>query len=92
MRAEIAKAVLQPQKLIVFDEFTSVVDREIAKVSSMAIAKAIGRSDKQFIAVTCHCDVLDYSMEPLDQVERFIEANVQLGYTTKEEFIQDTIR
>ena len=32
------------------------------------------------------------SPELLDQVESFIKANVQLGYATKEEFIQDAIR
>jgi len=32
------------------------------------------------------------SSELLDQVESFIEANVRLGYATKEEFIQDAIR
>jgi metal-responsive CopG/Arc/MetJ family transcriptional regulator len=32
------------------------------------------------------------SPELLDQVESFIKDNVQLGYTTKEEFIQDAIR
>ena len=49
--------------LIVFDEFTSVVDREIAKVSAFAISKAVRRSKKQFIAVTCHYDVVDW-LEP----------------------------
>ena len=46
--------------LIVFDEFTSVVDREIAKVSAFAISKAVRRSKKKFIAVTCHYDVVDW--------------------------------
>jgi hypothetical protein len=32
------------------------------------------------------------SPELLDQVESFIKDNVQLGYATKEEFIQDAIR
>jgi ABC-type ATPase with predicted acetyltransferase domain len=45
---------------VVFDEFTSVVDREIAKVSAFVISKAVRRSKKQFIAVTCHYDVVDW--------------------------------
>ena len=49
--------------LSVFDEFTSVVDREIAKVSAYAISKAVRRSKKKFIAVTCHYDVVDW-LEP----------------------------
>jgi ABC-type ATPase with predicted acetyltransferase domain len=48
------------EPLIVFDEFTSVVDREIAKVSAFAISKAVRRSKKKFIAVTCHYDVVDW--------------------------------
>ena len=46
--------------IIVFDEFTSVVDREIAKVSTFDIGKAVRRSAKKFIAVTCHYDVVDW--------------------------------
>jgi ABC-type ATPase with predicted acetyltransferase domain len=63
MRVDIARALCLQQQLIVFDEFTSVVDREIAKVSACAIAKAVRRTNKQFIAVTCHYDVLDW-LEP----------------------------
>ena len=54
---------LLDKPLIVFDEFTSVVDREIAKVSAYAISKAVRRSKKKFIAVTCHYDVVDW-LEP----------------------------
>ena len=60
MRVDIARALSLDQSLIVFDEFTSVVDREIAKVSAFAISKAVRRSKKKFIAVTCHYDVVDW--------------------------------
>ncbi len=64
MRVDIARALCLDQKLIVFDEFTSVVDREVAKVSAYAISKAVRRQkDKRFIAVTCHYDVVDW-LEP----------------------------
>jgi ABC-type thiamine transport system ATPase subunit len=59
-RVDIAQALCLDKPLIVFDEFTSVVDREIAKVSAFAISKAVRRSTKQFIAVTCHYDVVDW--------------------------------
>jgi GNAT superfamily N-acetyltransferase len=51
--------------VVVFDEFTSVVDRTVAKVCSAAIAKAIrrGRIPCRFVAVTCHYDVADW-LEP----------------------------
>ncbi len=45
--------------LVVFDEFTSVVDRQVARACSTAIAKGIrgGNIPCRFIAVTCHYDV-----------------------------------
>jgi ABC-type ATPase with predicted acetyltransferase domain len=60
MRVDIARALCSDKSLIVFDEFTSVVDREVAKVSAYAVSKAIRRTNKQFIAVTCHYDVIDW--------------------------------
>ena len=48
--------------LVVFDEFTSVVDRNVARVISAAIAKGIhrGRIGCRFVAVTCHYDVTEW--------------------------------
>jgi ABC-type polar amino acid transport system ATPase subunit len=60
MRVDIARALCLDKSLVVFDEFTSVVDREIAKISAFAISKAVRRSKKKFIAVTCHYDVVDW--------------------------------
>ena len=60
MRVDLANALLRPDDLIVFDEFTSVVDRTVARIGSYAMQKAIRKSDKQFIAVTCHNDVQDW--------------------------------
>jgi GNAT superfamily N-acetyltransferase len=51
--------------IVVFDEFTSVVDRTVAKVCSAAIAKGIRRGSIpcRFVAVTCHYDVAEW-LEP----------------------------
>jgi GNAT superfamily N-acetyltransferase len=51
--------------LVAFDEFTSVVDRNVARVISAAIAKGIrsGRIGCRFVAVTCHYDVTEW-LEP----------------------------
>lgn len=64
-RCDLARALLAPGQLVAFDEFTSVVDRTVAKIGSAAIAKSIrkGRVAKKFVAVTCHYDVLDW-LEP----------------------------
>ena len=64
MRVDLARAMLTDRRLIVFDEFTSVVDRNVARVGSYAVQKAIRRtSGRQFIAVTCHNDIIPW-LEP----------------------------
>lgn len=60
MRVDLAHALLKDQDLIVFDEFTSVVDRNVAQIGSHAVQKSVRRTDKKFIAVTCHQDVEDW--------------------------------
>lgn len=60
MRVDLANALMMDEQLIVFDEFTSVVDRNVAQIGSFAIQKAIRKTNKQFIAVTCHFDVEDW--------------------------------
>jgi ABC-type lipoprotein export system ATPase subunit/predicted acetyltransferase len=60
MRVDLARAILDEKDFFVFDEFTSVVDREVAKIGSFAMQKAIRKTNKKFIAVTCHNDVQDW--------------------------------
>jgi len=48
----------------VIDEFTSVVNRSVAKSASVAISKYVKRNGlKKIVLVTCHDDVLDW-LEP----------------------------
>jgi ABC-type lipoprotein export system ATPase subunit len=60
MRVDLARAILEDNELFVFDEFTSVVDRNVAQIGSFAMQKAIRKTNKKFIAVTCHFDVQDW--------------------------------
>jgi ABC-type lipoprotein export system ATPase subunit/GNAT superfamily N-acetyltransferase len=60
MRVDLARAILEKNELFVFDEFTSVVDRNVAQIGSFAMQKAIRKTKKKFIAVTCHFDVQDW--------------------------------
>lgn len=62
-RVTMARTLAEKKDLSVMDEFTSVVDRTVAKIGSTAIAKTIRRREQKFIAVTCHYDVLDW-LEP----------------------------
>lgn len=59
MRVDVARALLQNDK-VVYDEFTSVVDRIVAKNLCIALNKYLKQSDKQFIAVSCHKDIIEY--------------------------------
>lgn len=63
MRVDLARSILEDKELVVFDEFTSVVNREVAKTSSYAISKAVRKAGKQFIAVACHKDITEW-LEP----------------------------
>lgn len=63
MRAELARLILESDEPFIYDEFTSVVDRRVAQVGSSAIQKFIRKENKQFVAVSCHYDILDW-LEP----------------------------
>ncbi len=54
-----------PPPAVVFDEFTSVVDRNVAQIGSAAVAKSIrsGAIRCRFVAVTCHYEVAEW-LEP----------------------------
>jgi ABC-type molybdenum transport system ATPase subunit/photorepair protein PhrA/GNAT superfamily N-acetyltransferase len=59
-RATIARALAEKQQLAVIDEFTSVVDRTVAKIGSTAIAKTVRRNNGKFVAVSCHYDIQEW--------------------------------
>lgn len=60
MRVELARALLE-KDIICFDEFTSVVDRNVAETICIAIRKCLKHyPKKKFIAVTCHYDILQW--------------------------------
>lgn len=62
-RADLARAIIETEGLLVFDEFTSVVDRTVAKVGAFAAQKFIRKMNRKFVAVTCHYDVSEW-LEP----------------------------
>ena len=63
MRVELARLILESEKPFIYDEFTSVVDRQVACIGSSAIQKFVRKQNKQFIAVSCHYDVAEW-LEP----------------------------
>lgn len=60
MRVDLARKMLDSD-FVVFDEFTSVVDREVAKTMCIAINKMISKNkNKKFVAISCHYDIIEY--------------------------------
>lgn len=59
-RVEMARLLAESPDLAVVDEFTSVVDRQVAKIASHCVQKAVRKRGQKFVAVSCHEDVLDW--------------------------------
>lgn len=88
MRVDLARALLE-KDFIVFDEFTSVVDRQVAKTACIAINKAIKGTNKKFIAISCHKDIIEWLqpdwlfdtdiMQQVFQLAHDQKKNLQLG-------------
>jgi len=59
-RVELARHLLEGGGEIVIDEFTSVVDRQVAHIGCHAVQKHVRKRGKKFVAITCHYDVIDW--------------------------------
>jgi ABC-type lipoprotein export system ATPase subunit len=59
-RAEAALSMSNSQGLICIDEWTSVVDRTVAKVMSHCVAKYTRKTNKQVVLNSCHYDVIEW--------------------------------
>lgn len=59
-RAEAALAMCNNENLTVIDEWTSVVDRTVAKVMSHCIQKHARKNKKRIILLSCHYDVVEW--------------------------------
>lgn len=60
-RAELARCLLMKAQGVVFDEFTSVVDRDVAKIGCAAVSKGLRKKGgPPFVAVSCHYDIIDW--------------------------------
>ena len=59
-RVTLARTLLESKDVAVVDEFTSVVDRQVAKIGSHAVQKYVRRNQKKFVAVSCHDDIIDW--------------------------------
>ncbi|HRH15597.1 MAG TPA: hypothetical protein PK225_14770, partial [Azonexus sp.] len=56
-----ARIIAEGRERVIIDEFTSVVDRQIAKIGAGAFSKAWKRGGGQAVLLSCHYDVLDWN-------------------------------
>lgn len=59
-RADLARIVCDRPAEIVIDEFTSVVDRQIARIGALAFGKAWRRTGGRAALLSCHYDIIDW--------------------------------
>jgi len=59
-RAEAVLQMTHNADLTVIDEWTSVVDRQVAKVMSHALQKYARRNKKRVVLCSCHYDILEW--------------------------------
>ena len=60
-RAEVALAIANKSDLTVIDEWTSVVDRTVAKVMSHCISKTVRKQKgRRIVLLSCHYDVVEF--------------------------------
>lgn len=59
-RVDLARRLIDGGDVVAVDEFTSVVDRQVAHIGANAVQKFIRKHDRKFVAATCHYDVVDW--------------------------------
>lgn len=59
-RVGLARLACERPEHAVVDEFTSVIDRQIAKVGAAAFAKTWRRGSGQIVLLSCHYDVIEW--------------------------------
>ena len=62
-RADLARLICEAPGRVVVDEFSSVVDRQIARFGALAFQKAWRRGGGQCILLSCHYDIVEW-LEP----------------------------
>ena len=59
-RANLARLIAEAPARAVVDEFSSVVDRQIARIGAGAFAKAWRRTQGRAVLLSCHYDILEW--------------------------------
>ncbi len=56
-RADLARVISEAPEKVVIDEFTSVVDRQIARIGALAFGKSWRRTGGRAVLLSCHYDI-----------------------------------
>lgn len=60
-RAGLARIITEAPNEVIVDEFTSVIDRQIAKIGAMAFSKGWRRNKgKKIVLLACHYDIIEW--------------------------------
>lgn len=59
-RAGLARLVCERPDRVVIDEFTSVIDRQIAQVGAAAFARTWRKGSGQIVLLSCHYDIIEW--------------------------------
>jgi ABC-type transport system involved in cytochrome c biogenesis ATPase subunit/GNAT superfamily N-acetyltransferase len=61
-RVSLARALLETpaESPVLIDEFTSVVDRQVAKIGAHAAQKYVRKAKRRLVVATCHFDVIEW--------------------------------
>ena len=59
-RVDLARRLIEGGEIIPCDEFTSVVDRQVARIGAHAVQKYVRRTGQRFVASACHYDLEDW--------------------------------
>lgn len=76
LRFEIAYKIASNDKIIYVDEFTSMLDRQVAKNLTLKIRELILKYDKRLVVSTAHFDVLDWL-----KVDRLVDTTLKKSHS-----------
>ena len=59
-RADLARSISEAPTEVIIDEFSSVVDRQVAKIGADAFAKGWRHTGNRAILLSCHYDIIEW--------------------------------
>ncbi|MFH1119533.1 MAG: GNAT family N-acetyltransferase [Bacteroidota bacterium] len=59
-RAGLARLLCDQPEIAIIDEFTSVIDRQIAKIGASAFSRSWRRGSGKVVLLSCHYDIIDW--------------------------------